>query len=60
MIVVQPYTEQPEISYGKVISDRHANLMGDDIIGIYLSEEILDSLNPSETAGDELRRFIGD
>jgi len=56
MIAVQPYTKQPEISCG----DRHANLMGDNIIGTYLSKEILDFSNPSETTRDELRRFIDD
>lgn len=60
MIAVQPYPEQPEISYGYTISDRHANLMGDDIIGTYLTEEILDSSSPSKTTKDELRRFIDD
>ncbi len=58
MIGVQPYTERPETSCRNAIGDRHANLMGDNIVGTYLSEEILDSSNPSETTRDKLRRFI--
>ena len=40
--------------------DRNVELMGEDIIGIFLSEEVLHSSNKSKTREDKLRRFIND
>ncbi|KAH0841707.1 hypothetical protein AYO21_01061 [Fonsecaea monophora] len=38
--------------------DRNAELMGDNIIGIYLSEDAFLSPEKSESPGDKLRRFV--
>lgn len=38
--------------------DRNAELMGDDIVGIFLSEEVLSSSSKTKTRGDKLRRFV--
>ena len=40
--------------------DRNADLMGDDIIGNFLSEEVLDPSNKSKMTGDKFQRFIHD
>ena len=37
---------------------RNAELMGDDIVGIFLSEEVLGSSSKTKPMGDKLRRFI--
>jgi len=37
---------------------KNADLMGDDIVGIILSEEVLSSSSKTRPTGDKLRRFI--
>lgn len=37
---------------------RNAELMGNDIVGIFLSEEVLSSSSKTKLIGDKLRRFI--
>ncbi|EHY51784.1 hypothetical protein ABEF92_002397 [Exophiala dermatitidis] len=53
MITTSPGAARSQRNYGRAIRDKHGELMGDNIIGIYLSERPFHSSFPSEAVVDE-------